>query len=398
MTTLIISILIIRLSGNVISGILTALMLSFYTEFMVFSSVFYTPIIMLFLLSSFVFLLYNYYKANSILALMLEIILIVLIYLFSLFFKPVLIFFPIFLGLFSLLYIRKGKTLFSRNLFLTLSMILSLLIFNMGINGEVKGHEIANDFIFFGHTDYGGDGGEGSFITVENKERYDKAWTIYREEHGLKEPTVKDKNRFQLLEIEKFIIQHPVKWVKLQFTKFFRTFGVVPESTSFKILYTGLLKDKLWLTSIIVVAPVALVMVFLISLFSFSSLKELFIFTNRTPFDFKAQMTSRQHDLTNKHFLYIYFLLFFYHIIAIVFFGQYQERYRMPVMVVFIIPILCYFISSFEKKQFLNRISLSIKCVLIVLFMIVWMFQATKAISNKVRFDNAIESVKILNE
>jgi hypothetical protein len=65
----------------------------------------------------------------------------------------------------------------------------------------------------------------------------------------------------------------------------------------------------------------------------------------------------------------------------------------MPVMVVFIIPMLGYFIAVFDRKQFFNKASLLIKGGVIVLFLVIWTFQAKRAISNKVRFDNAIESV-----
>ena len=395
MTTLIMSILIIRLSGNRISGILTTLILTFYTEFMVFSSVFYTPILTLFLLSLFILLLYYYYRGRSLEVRMLWALLIVLVFIISFLFKPELIFFPIFLGFFSLIFIRNDKVFFYRNLFLVLSLALGFLIFNYsGFYGKVKESEIANDFVFFGHTDYGGNGGEGSFILPENKARYDEAWKNYREEHGINEPTVKDRNHFQLLEMKKFITNYPFKWVGLQFTKFFRTFGVVPETTSFKVLYTGLLKENLWLTSIIVVAPIALIILLFISFLNFSAFKKLFISINEPPPALKANKTSSQQIFNNKHFLYIYILLFFYYLIATIFFGQYQERYRMPVIVAFVIPLLSYFISTFEKEQFLNRISLSVKSIVIVLFVTIWMFQTNKAISDKARFNNAIESVK----
>jgi sensor c-di-GMP phosphodiesterase-like protein len=149
------------------------------------------------------------------------------------------------------------------------------------------------------------------------------------------------------------------------------------------VLYTGLFKGNLWLTSIIVVAPVALIILLFISFFNISALKKLIISQNK-----------RLKDSINKHFLYVYFLLFFYYIIATVFFGQYSERYRLPVMVVFIIPLLGYFIASFDRKQFFNRVALGCKCFVVVLFLTIWVFQARKAISNKQRLNNAIESVK----
>jgi hypothetical protein len=275
-------------------------------------------------------------------------------------------------------------------------MIFALMIFNKSnIISHPDNNVISNSFVFFGHTDYGGDGGEGSFVYPENETRYNKALADWCRENKIVKPDVKDINKFQRGEIIKFVTGSPFAWIKLQFTKFFRTFGVVPESTSFLILYTGLLKEKLWLISIIVVAPVALTIILFILFFNLSAIRKLFNFSTIQHSNPSSHTSNRKpHTDNNKHFLYVYCLLFLYYLIATVFFGQYQERYRMPMMVVFIIPILSYFIASFERKQFFNRISLSIKGVVIVLFMTIWVFQAKKAISNKERLKNAIESVE----
>ncbi|MCX6253722.1 MAG: hypothetical protein NTV31_04505 [Bacteroidia bacterium] len=416
LTTFLIALLIIRLTGKAFSGVITAIILTFYTEFMVFSSVFYTPVIMLFLLALFTISLYYYYSTTSKTILYSFSAIILIVFIATFLFKPELVFLPIFLLVFMVFFIRRRKVFFLRSLLLVLVLTAGIVLIKAsGIYYKPEGDTIANDFIFFGHTDYGGDGGEGSFILPGNKIRYEEAWTIYCKQHGITGPTVKDRNRFQLLEIKKFIIHHPLKWVGLQFTKFFRTFGVVPETTSFKVLYTGLFKGSLWLTSIIVVAPVALIILMFILFFNFSAILQLTkgataqgrngtvaqryngspLPTHRSPFNSHHSSTDHRLPITDykKHFFYIYCLLFFYYLIASIFFGQYQERYRMPLMVVFIIPALGYFIASFNKEQFLKKSSLIIKSVIIVLFLTVWVFQAKKAISNKERLENAIESV-----
>jgi hypothetical protein len=228
-TTFLISVLIIKISENYKAGIFTAILLTFYTEFMVFSSVFYTPVIMLFLLSLFIFLLYKYYKTSSIKAIILQTLIIILVYIISFLFKPELVFFPAFLGLFSLFFIRIEKIFFFKSIVLTFSLVVGFLVFNStSIYNKSEGDVIANDFVFFGHTDYGGDGGEGSFIYSQNKKRYEVAYSEYCSKNNITEPTAKQRNNFQLHEIKKFITNHPLKWIGLQFTKFFRTFGVVP--------------------------------------------------------------------------------------------------------------------------------------------------------------------------
>jgi hypothetical protein len=142
------------------------------------------------------------------------------------------------------------------------------------------------------------------------------------------------------------------------------------------------------------VAPVALIILLFIFFFNYQTVKKLFGCFNKIPQSVEDSNKSSHKDFNNKHFLLICLLLFFYYLIAIVFFGQYQERYRMPLMVVFVIPLLSYFIAKFRKEQFLKRISLYSRFVIILLFMTVWLFQAKNSISNKDRFNNAIESVK----
>jgi hypothetical protein len=394
MTTLILANLTNRITGNVISGMVVALIMTFYTEFMVFSSVFYTPVIMLFLLAFFMLQLYLFYTNDLLLYSILNLVSLLITYLTTFLFKPELIFLPLFLILLSLFFIKKDKRFFKRTIFLSTVLIVgTTLFFLTGIFNKPKDQPIANDFIFFGHTDYGGDGGEGSFIYNENKIRYNKALSEWCKKNNIDQPGPQEINRFQRDEVIKFVTHSPFSWIKLQFTKFFRTFGVVPESTSFKVLYSGLLKGNLWLTSIIVVAPVALIIILFILLFNFSFLKRLIKSSTSKPLN-SYTLIGNPNTRQNNHFLIIYCLIFFYYLICTIFLGQYQERYRLPLMVVFIIPVLSYFIASFDKKQFFNRIALTIKGVVIVLFITIWLFQAKNAIYNKERLKNAIESVK----
>jgi hypothetical protein len=384
LTGLIMFYILEKVFSSTLAGLIAIILYIFYTEFIIFSSVFYTPVLMIFLLSLFLMFLSFYYRYSTPIKGALSILGLIITYLITFFFKPELLYFPIFLIVFAVFFVRRDKIFMYRSVALGIILFISYFSFNtLHIISRSDKNIISNAYIFFGHTDYGGDGGEGSFVYPENKIRYDKALTAWCIKNNITQPDVKDRNKFQRQEIIKFVKDSPFSWVKLQFTKFFRTFGVVPETTSFMILYTGLMKGNLWLTSIIVVVPVALIIILLISFFNFSALKKLFTFPD-----------NRFINNSDKHFLYVFFLLFFYYIIATVFFGQYSERYRLPVMVVFIIPLLSYFIASFDGKQFFNRAILTAKCVVVVLFITIWVFQAKKAISNKERLNNAIESVK----
>ena len=382
-TTFLLFLLVKEVTENYLAGIVTAVILTLYTEYMVFSSVFYTPVLMIFLLSVFILLIYYYFNSVSFNVELIYLILIFLVYTVTFLFKPELVFFPVFLVVLSVLMTRK-KELFRKNLLLICILLFGVLIVLLsGIYSKKEGEVIANDFIFFGHTDYGGDGGEGAFIYPENRLRYNEAFNAYCIERGITEPSARDYNYFQLLEIRKYITHNPIKWIDLQFKKFFRTFGIVPETTSFKILYTGLFRDKLWLTSIVVVVPVALIILMFLFFFHSSNFKHL---NSSTP-------STSSSSSTNTGFLYIYFTLFIYYIIATIFFGHYQERYRMPLIVLFIVPMLSYLISTFNKKIFLDKISLIAKSLLIATFVLIWTYQAINAINNKGRLNNTIEII-----
>lgn len=402
-TTFIVSFLIIKITGKPAAGLITAILLTFYTEFMVFSSVFYTPVIMLFLLSLIILLLYYYFHTGSKIKEMFYLFTLLGVYLLTFLFKPELAYLPLFIILSCIFFIRR-KIVVRKNLILSIVLLSGILLVKLsGIYyKEYNNNEVmANDFVFFGHTDYGGDGGEGSFVYQANEERYKKAWDEYVIKNNLNNPTRADRNEFQMNEIKKFITRQPLEWAGLQLTKFFRTFGVVPETSSFKILYTGLMKNKLWFTSIVVAAPVAIILLLFIVFFDFQSLKNLFYVStvNGTQSGNHSDESGYRPPLTSfrdsgkSGFIYIYLILFIYYITATIFYGHYQERYRLPVMVVFIVPVLGFFIASFNKKHFFDMTSLIIKTVIIALFLTIWIFQAKKAISNEERLKNAIESV-----
>jgi hypothetical protein len=389
-TSLILYFLMTRITGIPVAGVITVFIHTIYTEYMVFSSVFYSQILMIFLLSVFLLFISIYLKSEKFINSLLSVISLLFIFLMTFLIRPELKYLPWFLLVFSLFFIRTNRLFFYK--IIKLSFLLLTTCFLLSISNIITrpaNHVYSNSFVFFGHTDYGGDGGEGTFVYPENKVKYETALAEYVKTNNLVNLSVSDINKFQRKEIINFITQHPFGWIKVQLTKFFRTFGVVPETTSFKVLYTGLFRGNIWLTSIIVVAPVALIILMFILFFNFSALKQLFVhpvsshLVPRTP-----------HP--SKHFLYVYLLLFIYYIIASIFFGQYQERYRIPLIVVFIIPALGFFIASFDKEQFCKKSSLLIKGAVIVLFLVIWTFQAEKAISNKERLNNAMESIRLV--
>jgi hypothetical protein len=300
--------------------------------------------------------------------------------------KPELIFLPIFL-IAALTFIYKHKALVRKTILLVLGLSVCLfLVFISGIYDRGDDEVIANDFIFFGHTDYGGDGGEGAFIYDENRARYQEAWSRYLSENQITSPAPGHINRFQVSEIKIYLLKHPVKWMGLQFKKFTRTFGVVPETTSFKVLYTGLLKETLWLTSFMVVAPVAFILLLFIIFINYR-------IPNNESLNGELKIGKPIPRSLNAS-LFFFLTILLYYIFISVFLGQYQERYRLPAMVVFLIPVLAYSVESFDKKHFFNKSSMAVRATVLIVFLIVWVFQAGKALSGRVRFENAIELIR----
>lgn len=401
-SSLLISLLVIRISRSNRAGIITMLLLTIYTEYMVFSSVFYTPVLMIFLITLFIWSL-HYYFSSSEGSTYLYLIPLSIIYLATLFFKPELIFLPAFLIILVLLF-RKERLLVRKSILLAVALpLLTFAAYGSSLFSRAPGYVVSNSFVFFGHTDYGGDGGEGSFIYPENSERYWDNFHAYCDERGITEPGIRDFNHFQRREIISFITGRPLRWISLQAKKFTRTFGVVPEGSSFKILYTGLFKGKLWLTSVVVVLPVVLIIMMFIQSLSLQVLKPLGNKNSLSPRSPQSPRSPRSPSPplspspptgNNRYFIYIYILLLIYYIIATVFFGHYQERYRMPVMVCFIIPITAVFISGFDLGSYLRKPGIYIRSAIAILVLVTWIFQAKSALANRERLANAMEQAE----
>ncbi len=372
LTSYIIFSLVTEITGNNTAGIIALIVLTIYTEFMVFSSVFYTPVIMLFLVSMLMYLINKYINSSKRSIVLIAFPAIILIFCLTFLFKPELKYFPFFLVIPTTWMICRNKPTALRLAALIPVMIVSQFVMTSPlILTRPPGNIIANDFVFFGHTDYGGDGGEGAFVYPENEARYNEKWNRYIEENSIVNPGRKDRNRFQSLEIRDFIVEHPGKWIKLQLTKFFRTFGVVPESTSFRVLFTGLLKEKLWITALVVAAPVALIILAFIATFKSDNYKK---FADNT-------------------FIPVYITFFAYYIIATILYGHYQERYRLPLMVMFIVPLLSVSLAFVMKGYFFSGRSMVAKTILIMLFIAVWSVQTHNTMNNKGRMDNLLQEL-----
>ncbi|MCX7735848.1 MAG: hypothetical protein N2319_03955 [Candidatus Kapabacteria bacterium] len=353
-----VSFLIVKeITSNNRKAILVVLLQTIYVEFLAFSSIFYTVIIMLLLVNLIIYLLIKIIKEEKIFKLIFYGLLSVLIAYLSYFFKIELKYFAYLLLIFALINF-KSKPLFIKFLLIGLLFLFSIITFeNYQKQFYVNTGKITH--IFFGHTYYGGFGGEGSFIFKENQEKYETRMKKYFDENNIKSPTPQDTGNFQKHEMFNFIKKEPHMWLLLQVRKFFFTFGIVPEGNSFTILYKGLFNRNFIITSAIIVFPVVIFVILFVLVFKKESYKLI---------------------LNDKKLL-LMFLMLFYYLAATIFYGPYQERYRIPVLTLFILPFIAIFSDNLSFKSiFGNKKSLFIKILILLTFITVWSYQAYEAL------------------
>ena len=380
----IIYLLLSKLFNNRNVGYIYLIIIFIYTEYIALSTIFYTQIIEIFLISLIIYLLYYLYESKSWSSSLLYVTAIIFIIHVSFFFKGTMRYLWLVFLIYSFMNYSNRKRLFQ---FLMLCILLFGTIhipslFSNRYDSIINLHSFTRDssigFIFFGHTLYGGDGGEGTFIYDENRIRYDLNYQNWLIKKGITEKTQDSKINFMKDEIKTFITHHPFQWIRLQFYKFSRTFGIVPEGNTFQILFSGLFKFNWIFTSLFLQIPFILIIISFILCFDLKIIK-IFIYNN---------------------YYYLWSSLFIYWILGSIFYGPFQERYRIPIMVLFIIPILSYLISIFSLKNFLlKKRLLIIKLIVITVIFSVWAIQAYEAlIINKDRYFNYVHSVRASDE
>mgnify|MGYP005831219407 CR=1 FL=1 len=347
-----------EITNNYRKALLVVALQTIYVEFLAFSSIFYTVIIMLLLVNLVIYLTIKFLKNDEKSKNVIISIFILAIVFATFFFKMELQYFGYLFFLYSL-FLVKNKSLFLKIIFLAILTTLTTYL-----TGELKKSLNPSktgtiDFIFFGHTFYGGKGGEGDFIFKEKRDLYDKKMKEYFDKNKINNPTSADTGRFQKNVILNFITTEPHMWFLLQARKFFFTFGIVPEGNSFTILYKGLFNRNFILSASIVVFPIVLIILLFIIAFKKESLKAIF----------------------NDKILLFLFLFLIYYLGATVFYGHYQERYRIPVVTMFILPFIAIFSDNLSIKNiFKDKKSLLIKIIIVLLFVSAWSYQAYEAL------------------
>jgi hypothetical protein len=282
----------------------------------------------------------------------------------------------IFLFLFGFSVLRKWRRSGRLKFEYLLAFLVGFLIFNYLVprNFFTKpGAELTNGHVFFGHTDYGGLGGEGAFLYEENELRCQKALDAYLIENDIDEPTRKQLNAFQKAEMIKFIKQKPLSWVGLQIRKVVYTYGSVPVRDTLTLLKTGKLNIGLILSVLLAQLTFALPILLFFLFMRWAKFREL--------------LTNRQGQLL--------LFVFLYTLTATSIYGHYQERYRILVMVPAIIPLIGIFYDPhYLQKIFSNRSLLLTKLAIFSLIFLIWAYQVYEALwVNNDRYFKYIENV-----
>jgi hypothetical protein len=173
----------VKITGLRSAGIIALIILTVYTEFMVFSSVFYTPVLMIFLVSLIILLLWFYITSPEKITVVLSAAGLAVLFLLTFFFKPELKYLPWLLIVFSFCFVKSNRPYFTKTIALAFLLLTTYFLLNTSdLITRPAGHVYSNSFVFFGHTDYGGDGGEGSFVYDSNRERFEAAYSKYSDE------------------------------------------------------------------------------------------------------------------------------------------------------------------------------------------------------------------------
>ena len=105
--------------------------------------------------------------------------------------------------------------------FVVLSLVLFVLVFIVKPLDVFREGEYHPQMVleFWGHTPYGGNGGEVGFIYKENEELFNKRLDSYLNENNISEATPAVVDEFKSYEVRRFITKEPHKWLFLQLPK-----------------------------------------------------------------------------------------------------------------------------------------------------------------------------------
>jgi len=364
----------VRISGSRMSGVVSLLLTTVYMEYLLLSSVFYNQVYENFFAVLFLLLVIDIASSGTLRKTILSSLAVLAVVLLSLFFRNtfIAIFFYLLLAGIWFLVSKQAKSgaallFLSVIIFMTMFVIKPLDHFREGEYSPPAALE------FWGHTTYGGNGGEVGFIYRENEERFNGRLEAYADERRLSEITPEVVDAFKASEVRRFVTTTPHKWLFLQMKKVFYTFGIMPQRDGLTMLMTGRAPLTLVPSAILLQVPFLFIIL-------------LFILT----VDINLR---RIFSLPGK--LFLTYLLGLYLVTAISVYGAWAERYRIVAVVTFIIPVIG---INIERLKILvsrdGRKELMIRLSFVLLMVIIWGLQAYEAlVIHRDRYLGAIDKI-----
>jgi hypothetical protein len=356
LTTLIVYRIVLLVSGSGAKGIFAVLLLISYFEFTLLSSVFYNQVYEILFSSLFLWLTILLYRASSFKTSLLYITLIVITVLLSLLFRSTLIYsFSCFIVAGIAMVIFRGYRPAIRFWLTGIILFFFVLVVNPWSGLREGDFKPESTISFWGHTMYGGNGGEVGFIYKENEELFNKKLKEFARERGYNTIDESVILLFKEHEVRRFITEEPHKWILLQIRKVLYTFGAVPQRDALTMLVTGKIKMS-WIAASGILQ------------FSFALIIILFLLTA------DLRIKDLFEPAGNKFFIYLFSV---YLLGAICFYSAYSERYRIVSIVATFVPVIT--INSrrlLEISNYRNRIRIS----LLVFILAVWAYQIYEAL------------------
>ena len=358
-TTYIVYRIVLQISENKLSGFMAISLLTIYTEYLLLSSVFYNQVYEIFFTAIMLWVTLLLFREKYLLRSLLYIFIICVVVVVSLIFRGTLskTYYYFFAAAIVCILTKHYREFFK---FLTTFIILYLVLVVWSPSDLVRESTgVPSSPFFWGHTMYGGKGGENGFIYQKNEDLYNKRLKEYVAENKIDTIDINVITNFRNNEVSRFIREEPHKWVFLQIKKFFNTFGSVPQRDGLIMLMKGKLRMHWILSAALLQIPFILI---------------IFLFILCMDYKTKTFLTLSNY----KFFVYI---LGFYLITATCFYIGTMERYRVVVLVLFLIPVIAINRKKL-KTLFLseNRKELFVRLFFICVFIAVWIYQAYVAL------------------
>lgn len=337
-------------------ALIAVILIMFYLEYNLLGSIFYNQLYEIFFTSLLLFTLIAYNDEKKIQNLIVLGLSILLVLFASMFFRKTLFFiFALFILL--LLFNFKNKLnliKFSLLAILCFFIVMKLNPYKMFNSGYID----ESSTVFWGHTFYGGLGGEVGFIFPENEKRYNEKFKQYLIENNIDSSSPGVSDQFKWSEVKSLILHEPHKWLFLQAKKTFYTFGSVPQKDGLLMLYQGKTKMPWMLSALILQLSYAIILIM-----------------------FLLSVDINYKNIFQDSHKRIIYLLGSYLFGGICIFSAYQERYRPVIFVCFFIPVIA---INFNKLKYIlhkeNRRELIIKLIIILILLAVWIYQAYEAL------------------